>query len=413
MAVPSAFASTMRPLLFLFAVLLLLVALPAGAVRARTSAPQTPRFPILAWIGPPAAETSVERYRELANAGFTHNFSGFPNVEAMAIALDVAHNAGILQFVSLPELAADPEGVVARFKQHPALAGYHLRDEPSSKDFPALATWVKRIQAVDREHPCYINLFPTYASSEQLGSPTYREHLDTFLRDVPVPFLSYDHYPIVGDRLRGDYYENLEQAAAAAQARNVPLWAFVLATAHDPYPIPTPAHLRLQAFSDLAYGAQCIQYFTYWTPESTVWNFHQGPIEKDGKRTPTYDRVRQMNAEIQALAPHFLGAKLIRTGHTGSLPRGTREYAPEAPVAAVDTSDGGALVSLLEQGADRVLAVVNRDFQKPLSVTVRFDGSRRVARFGRDGKRARVRGRRVPVELEPGDIAVFRWPRDE
>src|SRR5688500_12349462 len=67
-------------------------------------------LPILAWIGPPAAETNEQRYRELAECGFTHNFTGFPNADAMAKALDVAHATGIKAFVSCPELQTDPEG---------------------------------------------------------------------------------------------------------------------------------------------------------------------------------------------------------------------------------------------------------------------------------------------------------------
>src|SRR5262249_3282967 len=151
-------------------------------------------------------------------------------------------------------------------------------------------------------------------------------------------------------------------------------WAFALAVAHDPYPVAQVEHLRLEVFSNLAYGAQGIQYFTYWTPESTVWNFHQAPIEKDGSRTPVYDRVKQVNAEIRALSPVFLGARVLRVQHTGTLPRGTQPYRPEAPVSAVETGSGGAVVSLLENGRRQYLAVVNRDFTGPMALAVTLDG---------------------------------------
>src|SRR5437868_3488260 len=81
---------------------------------------------------------------------------------------------------------------------------------------------------------------------------------------------------------------------------------FALTVAHGPYPIPTIEQLRVQVFSDLAYGAQGIQYFTYWTSKSDTWNFHEAPIDVSGKRTAVYDRVKQMNAEIRALSPVFL-----------------------------------------------------------------------------------------------------------
>src|SRR5687768_15915395 len=79
---------------------------------------ETPEIPILAWSGPPANETNAARYRELADAGFTHNYSGFANTEAMQQALNVAHAAGIKQFISIPELQSVPEKVAERFKAH-------------------------------------------------------------------------------------------------------------------------------------------------------------------------------------------------------------------------------------------------------------------------------------------------------
>lgn len=291
-----------------------------------------PRIPILAWSGPPANETNAERYRELADAGFTHNYSGFANADAMEKALDVARAVGIKQFISIPELQTNPEKIAERFKGHPALAGYYLRDEPNAADFPALAAWTKRIQSIDAAHPCYINLFPNYANSGQLGSATYQEHLDRFIKEVPVPWLSFDHYPVVGKSVRGEWYENLELVSAAAKSARKPFWAFALAVAHDPYPIAEIEHLRLQVFSNLAYGAQGIQYFTYWTSESPHWNFHQAPIDTKGKRTVVYDRVKQVNAEIRALSQAFLSAEVLRVGHTGDLPRGTRAYEPVPPV---------------------------------------------------------------------------------
>ena len=57
------------------------------------------RIPVLAWIGPPEKETTLERYKELADAGFTHNFSMFSSLAAMDQAMEVAKAAGIKQFI--------------------------------------------------------------------------------------------------------------------------------------------------------------------------------------------------------------------------------------------------------------------------------------------------------------------------
>jgi len=385
-----------------YATLLLAFALSSIAATAPPA-----QIPVLAWAGPPATETTPERYRELADAGFTHNFSSFPNAEAMAAALDIAHAEGLQQLVSIPELENSPEEIARRFKSHPALAGYYLRDEPAASDFPKLAAWAKRIQAVDVEHPVYLNLFPNYATPAQLGTATYPEYLARFMEEVPVPFLSFDHYPVVGKTLRPEWYENLEQVRAAAGKAGKPLWAFALAVAHDPYPVPSVAELRLQVFSDLAYGAQAIQYFTYWTLPSDTWNFHEAPIGKDGKRTAVYDRVKQVNAEIRGLSRAFLGSKVLSVGHTGELPRGTVLFAPEAPVKSVETPGGGAVVSLLAKGESRFFAVVNRDFLAPLTITLKFDGSAPVQQLGKDGAVRPMADARLIVES--GDVLVLTW----
>jgi hypothetical protein len=215
---------------------------------------------------------------------------------------------------------------------------------------------------------------------------------------------------VVGNQLRGDYYENLEICAAEARKKNLPMWAFYLATAHHPYPIATLAHMRLQAFSNLAYGAQVIQVFTYWNPaENPIWDFHQAPIERDGSRTIVYNRVKKINGEIRSLSPVFLGAKVVKVGHTGTPPKGTQPYAAEAPVIGVETSGGGAVVSLLENGGRRYLALVNRDFSKALPLTVSLDGSKRVSEIGKVGASTPVSGKSWQRTLEPGDMAILSW----
>jgi hypothetical protein len=400
---PEPFANTRGALLLVFCIIAIdLQSLHSAGVEA-------PGIPILAWSGPPAAETNAARYRELAEAGFTHNFSGFANSDAMQNALDVAHAAGIKQFISVPELNSEPEKVVERFKEHPALAGYYLRDEPSAADFPALAKWATRIQAIDPVHPCYINLFPNYANGQQLGTVTYQDHLDRFIKEVPVPFISFDHYPVVGNSVRGEWYENLEQVSASAKAAKKPFWAFALAVAHNPYPIAEIEHLRLQVFSNLAYGAQGIQYFTYWTVKSPHWNFHQAPIEVDGKRTPVYERVKQVNAEIRALSKAFHDTEVLRVGHTGSLPRGTRAFVSVSPVAELKTEGTGAVVSLLAKGNQRFIAIVNRDLRTVMPLTVILEPKIRINEMTKEGATVPLASGEFKAELTPGDIRVLTW----
>lgn len=372
----------------------------------------TEPMPVLAWIGPPAEQTTPERYRELADAGFNISFSGFPNADQFAQALEVAREAGVKLMVSCPELQSDPEGTVRRFMGHSAVAGYYLRDEPNARDFKALGEWVRRIRAVDDAHPCYINLFPTYANAEQLGTPTYREHVARFLAEVPVQVLSFDHYPIVGERLRADWYESLEIIAAAARNARLPFWAFALSVAHNPYPVATVDGLRLQVFSNLAYGAAAIQYFTYWTPVSTHWNFHRAPLEADGTRTEVYDRVRTVNAELQTLAPVFRRSEVVHVGHAGEpLPRGTQRFEPSNPVRTLETGDKGAVISRLRNDTHEFLVVVNRELQRTMDLAIEFEPGAKVHEFTKQGQLRPLKAGQFVDHLTPGDIRVFAWSR--
>lgn len=176
-------------------------------------------LPILAWYGIPAHEATVERFEELRDAGFTLNFRSFPSADAVAKGLDAAEKAGIKLIIGCPELEKEPEKTVRRFMNHSALAGYFLRDEPRSNEFAELGEWARRIQAVDNEHFCYLNLFPTGPKEhlDQLGVKSYREYVSRFDEQVPLPFLTFDHYPITRDGLKAEWYENLEEFSDEAR----------------------------------------------------------------------------------------------------------------------------------------------------------------------------------------------------
>lgn len=378
-------------------------------------------MPVLAWYSIPAEETSPARFRELKEAGINYSFTNYPSADAVQKALDAAQQAGIKIIIACPELKTQTTAIVKRFMDHPALAGYFLRDEPSTSEFAELGEWAREIQEVDKEHFCYLNLLPTYASLAGLGASSYRDYVHRYVEEVPTQVLSFDHYPIVEDehayRLRGTYYENLEIISDEARKAEKPFWAFSLAVAHRPYPIPDMAQLRLQQFSNLAYGAQGLQYFTYWTPgKNPNWNFHHAPIALDGKRTGVYELIKALNQEIRALSPVFLNANVLQVRHIGdSIPahtiRLTRLPAKVTRLeitSLIDNSqnpEAGAIVSELQNGAHRYLVIVNRDFQSRLSLGLSFDtGVKRVLKDGSLVPSSRYSEDQV---IAPGDMLVY------
>jgi hypothetical protein len=397
--------NSMTKLFCIFSVILILT---PHQIKSQVKGESAKKIPILAWYSIPPDQTTLERYKELRESGINCSLSFFNDAESMSRALDTANKAGIKMIAYCPELKTTTEKTVRQFMNHPATAGYMLRDEPNRSDFPELAEWAAKIRRTDDRHFCYLNLFPNYASEEQLGTKTYKEHVDLFVKEVPVQFISFDHYPVIGDSLRANWYENLEIIAATARKAGKPFWAFALAVAHGKYPIPTLAQLRLQVFSDLAYGAQGIEYFTYWTPYDTTWNFNNGPITPEGKRTVVYDRIREVNREIENLSPVFLGAKVISVSHTGIIPQGTHAL-NELPgeIKALRTEGTGAVVSYLQNGAASYLVVINRDFLHPMTLYIECES--KVKKVRKDTTTAPADAYHPKTEIDPGDIAIYSW----
>ncbi len=132
--------------------------------------------------------------------------------------------------------------------------------------------------------------------------------------------------------------------------------------------------LRLQIYSNLAYGAQVIQYFTYWTPRNNKeYDFHDAPISEDGKKTKTYALVQRMNRELKTVSKLFYGAQVTSVHHLGTIPDGTTRQT-EMPVnlkLLKIVGRQGAVISQLTKNGLRYLAIINKSHEKQLTVRIR------------------------------------------
>ena len=145
-------------------------------------------------------------------------------------------------------------------------------------------------------------------------------------------------------------------------------------------------------FSNLVYGAQGFQYFTWWGV------YQSGP-------TQVYDRVKTVNAELQALSPYFLGADVTDVWHTGrEIPYGTKALSsmPEG-ISSLSTSDGGAVVSKAVKDGNTYIAIVNRDYKAQMTLEISF--SSKAMKIDKQGNKAEaVSGSTV---VQPGDIVLY------
>ena len=376
------------------------------------------RFPILAWysIRPDSAITH-ERYLEMADCGFNVSFSHFGTRAEVAKALEACKGTGVMQMITCSDMESKTAEIVNQFKDQEMVGGWFLRDEPTCAGFPSLKAYKERVLQVDTKHCIYLNLNPNYAPLDALGVKTYREYVQRFVNEVNIGLISFDYYPIVEDHgktyVRGSFYQNLEDAMAVSKTSNQPMWAFALSTAHDPYPVATREMLRLEVFSDLAYGAQCIQYFTYWNPRGTIWNFNTAPISMDGARTHVWYLVRDLNREIQTLAPIFLGANVISVTHTGkTIPEGTtKTEALPAPFKNLNPEAGEFIVSHLQNSDKHYLMIVNRDLHNPQTVQMEKTGKVKRIFAGNCTLTLKKNPDKINETLAPGDYLLFEWQK--
>ena len=130
----------------------------------------------------------------------------------------------------------------------------------------------------------------------------------------------------------------------------------------------------------MAYGGRGISYFTYWGPES------YGGLYQDGKKSPLAGQVAELNAEIEKFGPTLMELDSIGAYHTAPLPLGTVASPADCPVKISGT--GPLVLGLFaREGKPSAFMVVNRDYNKPATATVRVElaGERSAGTQPQDG----------------------------
>jgi len=204
----------------------------------------------------------------------------------------------------------------------------------------------------------YINLFPNYASQQQLGTRTYTNHLEKYVELCQPPIISYDHYALMnGGTLREGYWLNLEQIRALALKHQRPFWNIVLSTAHYDYRVPTDADFRFQVYSTLAYGGKGLCYFVYF---ATKWNPNTSALDSNGKRTEVWYRMQSVNCQMQKLAPTLLALRSDAVYHFGEPPGGCQ--GPPATSLVTGVNNTNFMVGdFTHHNSTRYVMIVNKD----------------------------------------------------
>ena len=359
----------------------MLVAVSMQAEQLTAEPPLTPHpgvFPIGCFPGPPAELNTLEDWQSIKDANFTLMCPVYRyDDEAHVRMLDHCEKLGLKAVVNvkipmpnaetpLPDNWRDMvEDYVTRFGRKTALFGYMLKDEPNAAQFGQIAEVATAFRKVDPAHCTCVNLFPIYASKEQLGTETYEEHLEQFLTTVDPDFLCYDHYPFMKQgRDHLDFCHNLQLARAATLKYRKPCWIVILAAWKEHFRLPTVGEMHWQVYSSLAYGVKGIFYFTYWpiTPD------YEAIVDYRGKPGPLHEPIRQLNAEILQLGRTLLELESTAVYHTGkTIPQGCTRL-PAGTLLSVPQDQPLILSFFRAPVGQRYAMIVNHDTDTPADV---------------------------------------------
>jgi hypothetical protein len=378
-------------------------------------------FPISYWCGVPVKFISLQRYREVADAGFTYAMPGLeqgaPTTADNLRILDYCQAVGIKAFLydaRMPhglgpngEGKAQIDAIVADYAKHPAMAGYWIGDEPGAGGFPALAQTFAYLAQKDPDHPAYVNLYPNYCPPNGLGTATYDEYIQKWLAQVKPAILSYDHYHFRKKFDAPGFFANLATVRRETLKSNVPFWQIALLINHFDYRKPTEAEKRFEAMQTLVFGGKGFMYFTYWQPGK---DWGTAIINLDGTRTEQYEEVKRINHDVQAIGKYLLHARSTAVweyGQPGDLTNTEKDVVRfDGPNITVGLFDG--------PNGTRYAMFANRDYRNAAAAPVKLEtGGKKIQlldkKTGAWNDVALAADGKVQLNLAAGDGELYRW----
>lgn len=352
--------------------------------------------------------------------------------------LDVAHAHGLRVLFETqglfdhgpPDEAARfavMDGIIDRVKDHPAMYAYAIADEPSAKRFPALARLVAHIRKRDPHHLARVNLFPTYASANALGTAgdtvaAYREHLRQFVEVVKPDLISWDHYNLRTTYDGGQYFLNMALVREAAVQAGIAFINVIQSCAlSETHRIPTGDESRFLQFTTLAYGGVGVSHFVYWPyaefkggiSEFTDSEFdaERGTADATAPLTPLGKALCEIHPEFVAVANQLQSLTSLGAYHLGVVPTGAARLPDEAvfttsPPIPADEKHGILLGYFGATTKPTHVLVVNLDYTQEVNTTVVGPGSMEV--FETESGTWLRGSARQPVVLKPGGGQLLR-----
>ncbi|GAA0934859.1 hypothetical protein GCM10009554_21260 [Kribbella koreensis] len=394
-------------------------------------------FPIGLFWPPHPFATTIERYGQMREAGFTFLITG-NYVDDTAIlnqSLSIADQVGLKVLVSSdPDVqnfsqrftisddrsvpmsitTADARKLATdalnRYRRFGSFAGFSLGDEPAADRFPSLAKAFAVAREVAPDFTPYSNLWP----GEGEG---YRSFVRQFVDTVHPPMLSFDRYPLLASGEDAQYFANWAIIRSEGLRANIPTWTFIQSVEYNNHRFPTAAELLWQINMSLAYGCKGIQYFTYWQPDPARGEgFGRALTTLDGTLTPLYSAAKTVNTTWLSQAGVELKPLVSELAvHANETPpAGATGFTPDAYLSGTSGSPVvlGRFRTTDAAARTRWLLVANRQHGASATTTVTLNQSTvtRVSLFDPATRAytAQPDRTRIATTLAPGAAALYR-----
>lgn len=232
----------------------------------------------------------------------------------------------------------------SQYKNHPALWGDDFIDEPGAAAFDDIARSLEVYHANTEGKIGLVNLFPAYASDEQVNetpertakedfwlektgsghfyAEAYKMYVSDYINKIPTDYICADIYPYrskensLGNEVKStikDWLFNLDVLAEACRGTGRDLWLITQASGQTLHGEPGGRNPRYcdevtdisqQCYACLAFGTKAIIHAQFaakgwWDPETS----HM--IDSSGNTTETYDAVKTVDGYIAAFAEEY------------------------------------------------------------------------------------------------------------
>jgi len=312
--------------------------------------------------------------------------------------------------------------LVQHYKDHPAVLGYNLIDEPFGELYPMLKETSDKIKALDPDHMIYTNHYALndegthYFSLEGTPPMGYEAYYKDWIATNP-DIISYDYYPFkkqgFDDKV---HYQTLEFFRTQSLLNEIDFWAYIQSVAYDIFDIlePNEPQMRFQIYSTLAYGAKGYVYWTYGTPtgdEPELAFIHGAIIRSDGTKNDTYEYARKINGEVLSIGSVLLSLTSVGVYHTGKIPPFTTPLPDDFFwQLAEENAALPLIISHFEDEAGRAfIMIVNRDMEQAQPISFLLSGKLQAVK-----EVCKATGHEIETtyDCEEGKLSVYLEPGD-